>query len=79
MIRLRVDRLPNGADPKPVWLWWSGIGASESDADRLWHAFLRRFDLEDTFRMIKQTLGGPARNSAIPIPIPRPRTVGRGW
>lgn len=39
------------------WLWWSGTGASETDVDRLWHAFLRRFDLEHTFRMIKQTLG----------------------
>ncbi|RPK56973.1 hypothetical protein EES43_23025 [Streptomyces sp. ADI96-02] len=57
VIRLKVDRLPNGADPKPVWLWWSGTGASETDVDRLWHAFLRRFDLEHTFRMIKQTLG----------------------
>ena len=25
--------------------------------DRLWQSFLRRFDLEHTFRMIKQTLG----------------------
>jgi hypothetical protein len=25
--------------------------------DRLWQAFLRRFDLEHTFRMFKQTLG----------------------
>lgn len=25
--------------------------------DRLWRSFLRRFDLEHTFRMIKQTLG----------------------
>jgi hypothetical protein len=46
VIRLKVDRLPNGADPKPVWLWWSGTGASEADVDRLWHAFLRRRKLE---------------------------------
>ncbi len=27
------------------------------DVDRCWHAFLRRFDLEHTFRLFKQTLG----------------------
>lgn len=57
VIRLKVDRLPTGGEPKPVWLWWSGTGADAGDVDRLWHAFLRRFDLEHTFRMIKQTLG----------------------
>lgn len=57
VIHLTVDRLPTGSEPKPVWLWWSGIDASEAEVDRLWHAFLRRFDLEHTFRMIKQTLG----------------------
>ncbi|GAA3221906.1 hypothetical protein GCM10010468_47350 [Actinocorallia longicatena] len=56
VIRLQVDHLPSGGDPKPVWLWWSGTGA-EADVDRLWQAFLRRFDLEHTFRMLKQTLG----------------------
>lgn len=57
MIRLRVDHLPSGGDPKPLWLWWSGTGATEADVDRLWQAFLRRFDLEHTFRLLKQTLG----------------------
>ncbi|MFD3976045.1 NF041680 family putative transposase [Streptomyces cyaneofuscatus] len=57
VIRLKVDRLPTGGEPKPVWLWWSGTDADAGDVDRLWHAFLRRFDLEHTFRMIKQTLG----------------------
>jgi hypothetical protein len=28
--------------------------------DRLWPAFLRRFDLEHTFRLVKQTLGWTA-------------------
>jgi hypothetical protein len=28
--------------------------------DKLWQAFLRRFDLEHTFRMFKQTLGWTA-------------------
>ncbi|MFC9948971.1 transposase, partial [Streptomyces pratensis] len=43
VIRLQVEHLPSGATPKPVWLWWSGTGACESDVDILWQAFLRRF------------------------------------
>jgi hypothetical protein len=42
---------------KPVWLWWSRTGATEADVDRCWQAFLRRFDIEHTFRMLTQTLG----------------------
>src|SRR5205814_2237326 len=57
VIRLQVDRLPSGAIPKPVWLWWSSVDAIPADVDRLWQAFLRRFDIEHTFRMWKQTLG----------------------
>jgi hypothetical protein len=57
VIRLQVDHLPGDREPKPVWLWWSGVDATAADMDRLWRSFLRRFDLEHTFRMIKQTLG----------------------
>lgn len=57
VIRLEVDHLPSGAIPKPVWLWWSGTDATSMDVDRLWQAFLRRFDIEHTFRLFKQTLG----------------------
>jgi hypothetical protein len=57
VIRLEVDHLPSGAIPKPVWLWWSGTDATAADTDRLWQAFLRRFDIEHTFRLFKQTLG----------------------
>ncbi|GAA3710080.1 hypothetical protein GCM10022224_089490 [Nonomuraea antimicrobica] len=57
MIRLQVDHLPSGGGPKPVWLWWSKTDATEADTDRLWQAFFRRFDLEHTFRLLKQTLG----------------------
>jgi hypothetical protein len=57
IIRLQVDRLPGGRDPKPVWLWYSRPDISESTMDRLWQMFLRRFDLEHTFRFLKQTLG----------------------
>ncbi|MET9470411.1 NF041680 family putative transposase [Streptomyces sp. NPDC006544] len=57
VIRLDIDHLPSGATPKPVWLWWSGTDATPADTDRLWQAYLRRFDIEHTFRLFKQTLG----------------------
>jgi hypothetical protein len=57
LIRLQVDHLPGDRDPKPVWLWASATGAAPADVDRWWQAFLRRFDLEHTFRLFKQTLG----------------------
>ncbi|NGM15023.1 NF041680 family putative transposase [Verrucosispora sioxanthis] len=57
VIRLEVNHLPSGAIPKPVWLWWSETDATPADVDRLWQAFLRRFDIEHTFRLLKQTLG----------------------
>jgi hypothetical protein len=60
LIRLQVDHLPGDRDPKPVWLWSSRTGASPDDTDRLWQAFLRRFDLEHTFRLFKQVLGWTA-------------------
>ena len=60
LIRLQVDHLPGDRDPKPVWLWFSGTGAAPAEVDRLWQAFLRRFDLEHTFRLFKQVLGWTA-------------------
>ena len=60
LIRLRVDHLPGDRDPKPVWLWSSATGADPGAVDRLWQAFLRRFDIEHTFRLFKQVLGWTA-------------------
>ncbi|WDZ88330.1 NF041680 family putative transposase [Nocardiopsis sp. HUAS JQ3] len=57
LVRLEVEHLPGDRDPKPVWLWSSVTGASGELVDVLWQAFLRRFDLEHTFRLFKQTLG----------------------
>ena len=57
VIRLVVERLPGQAMPKPVWIWASATGADAALIDVLWQAYLRRFDLEHTFRMLKQTLG----------------------
>ena len=57
LIRLQVQRLPGDHAPKPVWLWSSTTDASAADVNRWWQSFLRRFDLEHTFRLFKQTLG----------------------
>jgi hypothetical protein len=60
LIRLQVHHLPGDRDPKPLWLWSSTTGATAEDIDRHWQAYLRRFDLEHTFRLFKQTLGWTA-------------------
>ena len=57
LIRLQVAHLPGDRAPKPLWLWTSDPAATGADVDRAWQAFLRRFDLEHTFRFVKQTLG----------------------
>lgn len=57
VIRLHVDRLPGDHHPTPVWLWTSATDLPPDQINRLWQAYLRRFDLEHTFRFFKQTLG----------------------
>ncbi|MCG3041250.1 transposase [Streptomyces sp. S1A] len=57
LIRLTVEHLPGEREAKPVWLWTSATGLSADQVDVRWQAFLRRFDLEHTFRFLKQTLG----------------------
>lgn len=57
VIRLQVEKLPGTGTPKPLWLWHSATAISAALVDRLWQMFLRRFDLEHTFRFLKQTLG----------------------
>jgi DDE superfamily endonuclease len=57
LIRLAVDHLPGNRSPEPLWLWSSAAGTSAEQIDRAWQAFLRRFDLEHTFRFFKQVLG----------------------
>lgn len=71
MIRLNVDLLPSGATPKPVWLWWSGTYATTADTGRLWQAYLRRFDIEHTFHLFKQTLGWTCPKIRTPEPADR--------
>jgi hypothetical protein len=60
LIRLQVGHLPGDRNPKPLWLWYSRAGAAPGEVDRAWQAFLRRFDLEHTFRLFKQVLGWTA-------------------
>jgi hypothetical protein len=57
VIRVEVERLPKptGRAKKTLWLWWSGPGVP--DLDTCWHAYLRRFDIEHTYRFAKSTLG----------------------
>jgi hypothetical protein len=57
VIRVEVEHLPKpaGRIKKTLWLWWSGRG--QPDLDLCWRAYLRRFDIEHTFRFIKGTLG----------------------
>jgi hypothetical protein len=59
LIRLQVSRLPGRRDrhPKTLWLWWHGDTESLLDLDRIWRAYIRRFDIEHTFRFAKQALG----------------------
>ena len=60
LIRLQVDHLPGDRNPKPVWLWSSRTKITAAAIDLLWQSFLRRFDLEHTFRLFKQVLGWTA-------------------
>lgn len=57
LVRLKVEHLSKERDAPPVWLWSSRTGAAPDDVDRCWQVYLRRFDLEHTFRFAKQTLG----------------------
>jgi len=57
LIRLQVDHLPGDRSPDPLWLWSARAGTSAADVNRTWQAFLRRFDIEHTFRFLKQVLG----------------------
>ncbi len=57
VIHVAVDHLPHSRTPQPLWLWFSCPDATACDLDLLWRTYLRRFDLEHTFRFWKQTLG----------------------
>ena len=55
VVLVEVERLPRKTrDPQQLWLWWHGPG--DPNRDLLWRAYVRRFDLEHTFRFVKQAL-----------------------
>ena len=56
VIRVQVQHLPKPTSrtKKTLWLWVAG---PEPDLDTAWRAYLRRFDIEHTFRFVKNTLG----------------------
>lgn len=79
VLGLRVERLPEARDPKPVWLWASRpCPDNEAEVDHWWSMFLRRFDLEHTFEVpqadpgLDQALAAGAR-SGQPVNLAHPR------
>jgi hypothetical protein len=40
-----------------MWLWCSATGLNAGAVDTAWQSYLRRFDLEHAFRLLKQVLG----------------------
>ncbi len=60
LILVEVERLPRGErrrEPRVLWLWWRGPEEITPDLGLIWQAYVRRFDLEHTFRFLKQTFG----------------------
>jgi hypothetical protein len=60
VIRIQVQRLPGDRAPEDLWLWHTAPPGTRFDLDLLWKTYLRRFDLEHTFRLLKNTLGWTA-------------------
>lgn len=55
LILLEASKLPRETrQPRAFWLWWRGPGTP--DLAFLWRAYVRRFDLEHSFRFLKSTL-----------------------
>jgi len=60
VIRIQVERLPGNRAPQDLWLWHTAPCGTVFDLDLLWKTYLRRFDLEHTFRFLKRMLGWTA-------------------
>ncbi|MGC8626969.1 MAG: transposase [Acidimicrobiales bacterium] len=56
VLRVEVEHLPKATarGKKTLWPWWAGPG--EPDLERCVFAYLRRFDIEHTFRSVKGSL-----------------------
>jgi hypothetical protein len=60
LILVEVELLPRGErlrEPRVLWLWWNSSEGMAPDLDLLWRSYVRRFDLEHTFRFLKQAMG----------------------
>jgi hypothetical protein len=60
LVLVEVERLPRGErrrKPRVLWLWWHGPEGETPNLELIWRAYIRRFDLEHTFRFLKQALG----------------------
>jgi len=58
LVLVEVSRLPGRPSlPQVLWLWRHAPDGYTPDLDLLRRASVRRFDLEHTFRFLKQTLG----------------------
>jgi hypothetical protein len=60
LVLVEVERLPRGErrrEPHVLWLWWHGPEEEAPNLRLLWRAYIRRFELEHTFRFLKQVLG----------------------
>jgi hypothetical protein len=60
LVLVEVERLPRGErrrEPRVLWLWWYGPEGTTPDLGLIWRAYVRRFDLEHTFRFLKQSMG----------------------
>src|SRR5512144_1579981 len=57
VVRVDVEHLPKPTSrtKKTLWLW--AAAPAPLDLDACWRAYLRRFDIEHTFRFVKNTLG----------------------
>lgn len=60
VVRVQVQHLPKptARAGKTLWLWVTGQGPI--DIDTAWRAYLRRSDIEHTYRFVKNTLGWTA-------------------
>ncbi|MEZ5087500.1 MAG: NF041680 family putative transposase [Tessaracoccus sp.] len=59
VVRVHVQHLPKPTSrtKKTLWLWVAAGTDDETDIEVCWRAYLRRFDIEHTFRFVKNTLG----------------------
>ena len=66
IIHVAVDHLPGDRAPKPLWLWFSHPDAATVELTLLWRTYLRRFDIEHTFRFSRRHWVSPAPGRAHP-------------